>query len=131
MENSTLQNYLKEGRITALERGLCLEEFLGFADGHFEFSEFDWSDEPSGKTALEQYRKFVGIAWSYPSLVGVVFKEKQFLKHTTIIVFYDEFYRVQVESCNTKEEAKYYNSGVFEEYVDALTFAYSVVKGED
>lgn len=131
MENSTLQNYLKEGRITALERGLCLEEFLGFADGHFEFSEFDWSDEPSGKTALEQYRKFVGIAWSYPSLVGVVFKEKQFLKHTTIIVFYDEFYRVQVESCNTKEEAKYYNSGVFKEYVDALTFAYSVVKGED
>ena len=131
MENSTLQNYLKEGRITALERGLCLEESLGFADGHFEFSELDWSDEPNGQTALEQYRKFIGIAWSYPSLVGVVFKEKQVLKHTTTIVFYDEFYRVQVESCNTKEEAKYYNSGVFEEYVDALTFAYSVVKGED
>lgn len=131
MKNSTLNEYLLKGRITALERGLCLEEYLGFADGHFEFSELDWSDEPNGQTALEQYRKFVGIAWSYPSLVGVVFKEKQFLKHTTIIVFYDEFYRVQVESCNTKEEAKYYNSGVFKEYVDALTFAYSVVKGED
>jgi hypothetical protein len=131
MKNSTLNEYLLKGRITALERGLCLEEFLGFADGHFEFSELDWSDEPNGQTALEQYRKFVGIAWSYSSLVGVVFKGQQFLKHTTTIVFYDEFYRVQVESCNTKEEAKYYNSGVFEEYVDALTFAYSVVKGED
>lgn len=131
MENSTLQNYLKEGRITALERGLCLEESLGFADGHFEFSNLDWFDEPNGQTALEQYRKFVGIAWSYSSLVGVVFKEKQSVTHTTTIVFYDEFYRVQVESCNTKEEAKYYNSGVFKDYIDALTFAYSVVKGED
>ena len=131
MENSTLQNYLKEGRITALERGLCLEESLGFADGHFEFSELDWSDEPNGQTALEQYRKFVGIAWSYSSLVGVVFKEKQSVTHTTTIVFYDEFYRVQVESCNTKEEAKCYNTGVFKDYIDALTFAYSVVKGED
>lgn len=131
MENSTLQNYLKEGRITALERGLCLEEYLGFADGHFEFSELDWSDEPNGQTALEQYREFVEIAWSYSSLVGVVFKGQQFLKHTITIVFYDEFYRVQVESCNTKEEAKYYNSGVFKDYIDALTFAYSVVKGED
>lgn len=131
MENSTLQNYLKEGRITALERGLCLEEYLGFADGHFEFSELDWSDEPNGQTALEQYRKFVGIAWSYSSLVGVVFKEKQSVTHTTTIVFYEDFYRVQIESCNTKEEAKQYNSGVFKDYIDALTFAYSVVKGED
>lgn len=131
MKNSTLNEYLLKGRITALEQGLCLEEYLGFADGHFEFSELDWFDEPNGQTALEQYRKFVGIAWSYSSLVGVVVKEKQSVTHTTTIVFYDEFYRVQVESCNTKEEAKYYNSGVFEEYVDALTFAYSVVKGED
>lgn len=131
MKNSTLNEYLLKGRVTALERGLCLEESLGFADGHFEFSELDWFDEPNGQTALEQYRKFVGIAWSYPSLVGMVFKGQQFLKHTTTIVFYDGFYRVQVESCNTKEEANYYNSGVFKEYVDALTFAYSVVKGED
>ena len=131
MENSTLQNYLKEGRITALERGLHLEEYLGFADGHFEFSEFDWSDEPNGQTALEQYRKFVGIAWSYPSLVGMIFKEKQSVTHTTTIVFYDEFYRVQVESFDMEEEEKHYGSGVFKDYIDALTFAYSVVKGED
>lgn len=131
MENGTLQNYLMEGRITALERGLCLEESLGFADGHFEFSEFDWFDEPNGQTALEQYRKFVGIAWSYSSLVGVVFKEKQSVTHTTTIVFYEDFYRVQVESYDMKEEAKRYNSGVFKDYIDALTFAYSVVKGED
>ena len=131
MKNSTLNEYLMKGRITALERGLCLEESLGFADGHFEFSEFDWSDEPNGQTALEQYRKFVGIAWSYSSLVGVVFKEKQSVTHTTTIVLYEDFYRVQVESYDMKEEAKLYNSGVFEEYVDALTFAYSVVKGED
>lgn len=131
MENSKLNEYLMKGRITALERGLHLEECLGFADGHFEFSELDWSDEPNGQTALEQYRKFVGIAWSYSSLVGVVFKEKQFLKHTTTIVFYDEFYRVQVESCEMKKEEKCYNTAVFKEYIDALTFAYSVVKGED
>lgn len=131
MKNSTLNEYLMKGRITALERGLCLEESLGFADGHFEFSEFDWSDEPNGQTALEQYRKFVGIAWSYSSLVGVVLKEKHSVTHTTTIVFYEDFYRVQVESYDMKEEAKLYNSGVFEEYVDALTFAYSVVKGED
>ena len=131
MKNSTLNEYLLKGRITALERGLCLEEYLGFADGHFEFSELDWSDEPNGQTALEQYRKFVGIAWSYSSLVGVVFKEKQFLKYTTTIVFYNDFYRVQVESFDMEEESKHNNSGVFEEYVDALTFAYSVVKGED
>lgn len=131
MKNSTLNEYLLKGRITALERGLHLEEYLGFANGHFEFSELDWFDEPNGQTALEQYRKFIGIAWSYSSLVGVVVKERQFVTHTTTIVFYDEFYRVQVESCNTKEGTNYYNSGVFEEYVDALTFAYSVVKGED
>lgn len=131
MKNSTLNEYLLKGRITALERGLHLEEYLGFANGHFEFSELDWFDEPNGQTALEQYRKFIGIAWSYSSLVGVVVKERQFVTHTTTIVFYDEFYRVQVESCNTKEGASYYNSGVFEKYVDALTFAYSVVKGED
>lgn len=131
MENSTLQSYLKEGRITALERGLCLEESLGFADGHFEFSEFDWFDEPNGQTALEQYRKFVGIAWSYSSLVGVVFKEKQSVTHTTTIVFYEDFYRVQVESFDMKEEAKCYNLGVFKDYIDALTFAYSIVKGEE
>lgn len=118
MKNSTLNEYLLKGRITALERGLCLEESLGFADGHFEFSEFDWSDEPDGQTALEQYRKFVGIAWSYSSLVGVVFKEKQSVTYTTTIVFYNDFYRVQVESCNTKEEAKYYNSGVFKELMN-------------
>lgn len=131
MKNSTLNEYLKEGRVTALERGLCLEEFLGFADGHFEFSEFDWSDKPNGQTALEQYRKFIGIAWSYSSLVGVVFKEKQSVTHTTTIVFYEDFYRVQVESFDMKEEAKRYDSGVFKDYIDALTFAYSVVKGED
>lgn len=131
MKISTLNKYLLKGRITALERGLNLEEYLGFADGHFEFSEYDWFDEPNGQTALEQYRKFVGIAWSYSSLVGVVFKEKQFLKHTTTIVFYDEFYRVQVETCKMKEEAKRYDSGVFKDYIDALTFAYSIVKGED
>lgn len=131
MKNSTLNEYLRKGRITALERGLCLEESLGFADGHFEFSELDWSDEPNGQTALEQYRKFVGIAWSYSSLVGVVFKEKQSVTHTTTIVFYNDFYRVQVESFDMEEESKHNNSGVFKEYVDALTFAYSVVKGED
>lgn len=131
MKNSTLNEYLLKGRITALERGLCLEESLGFADGHFEFSEFDWSDEPNGQTALEQYRKFVGIAWSYSSLVGVVFKEKQSVTHTTTIVFYEDFYRVQVESFDMKEEAKHYDSGVFKDYIDALTFAYSIVKGED
>ena len=131
MKNSTLNEYLLKGRITALERGLCLEESLGFADGHFEFSELDWSDEPNGQTALEQYRKFVGIAWSYSSLVGVVFKEKQSVTYTTTIVFYEDFYRVQIESFDMKEESKHNNSGVFEEYVDALTFAYSVVKGED
>lgn len=130
MKNSTLNEYLLKGRITALERGLCLEESLGFDDGHFEFSELDWSDEPNGQTALEQYRKFVGIAWSYSSLVGVVFKEKQSVTHTTTIVFYNDFYRVQVESFDMEEESKH-NSGVFKEYVDALTFAYSVVKGED
>ena len=107
MENSTLQNYLKEGCITALERGLCLEEYLGFADGHFEFSKFDWFDEPNGQTALEQYRKFVEIAWSYSSLVGVVFKEKQPVTHTTTIVFYNDFYRVQVESFDMEEESKH------------------------
>ena len=131
MKNSTLNEYLLKGRITALERGLCLEESLGFADGHFEFSEFDWFDEPNGQTALEQYRKFVGIAWSYSSLVGVVFKEKQSVTHTTTIVFYEDFYRVQVESFDMKEEAKRHDSGVFKDYIDALTFAYSVVKGED
>lgn len=131
MENSKLNEYLMKGRITALERGLHLEEYLGFADGHFEFSELDWSDELHGQTAVEQYRKFVGIAWSYPSLVGVVFKEKQSVTHTTTIVFYEDFYRVQVESYDMKEEAKRYNSGVFKDYIDALTFAYSVVKGED
>ena len=131
MKNSTLNEYLLKGRITALERGLCLEESLGFADGRFEFSEFDWFDEPNGKTAIEQYRKFVGIAWSYSSLVGVVFKEKQSVTHTTTIVLYEDFYRVQVESFDMKEEAKRYNSGVFKDYIDALTFAYSVVKGED
>lgn len=131
MKNSTLNEYLRKGRITALERGLCLEESLGFADGHFEFSEFDWSDEPNGQTALEQYRKFVGIAWSYSSLVGVVLKEKHSVTHTTTIVLYEDFYRVQVESYDMKEEAKLYNSGVFKDYIDALTFAYSVVKGEE
>lgn len=131
MKNSTLNEYLRKGRITALERGLCLEESLGFADGHFEFSEFDWSDEPNGQTALEQYRKFVGIAWSYSSLVGVVLKEKHSVTHTTTIVFYNDFYRVQVETCKMKEKVKRYDLGVFKEYVDALTFAYSVVKGED
>lgn len=131
MKNSTLNEYLMKGRITALERGLCLEESLGFADGHFEFSEYDWFDEPNGQNALEQYRKFVGIAWSYSSLVGVVFKEKQSVTHTTTIVFYEDFYRVQVESFDIKEEAKRYDSGVFKDYIDALTFAYSLVKGED
>lgn len=131
MKNSTLNEYLMKGRITALEQGLCLEESLGFADGHFEFSEFDWFDEPNGQTALEQYRKFVGIAWSYSSLVGVVVKEKQCITYTTTIVFYNDFYRVQVETCKMKEKVKRYDLGVFKEYVDALTFAYSVVKGED
>ena len=131
MKNSTLNEYLMKGRITALERGLHLEESLGFADGHFEFSEFDWFDEPKGQTALEQYRKFVGIAWSYSSLVGVVVKEKQCITYTTTIVFYNDFYRVQVETCKMKEKVKRYDLGVFKEYVDALTFAYSTVKGED
>lgn len=131
MKNSTLNEYLMKGRITALERGLHLEESLGFADGHFEFSEFDWFDEPNGQTALEQYRKFVGIAWSYSSLVGVVVKEKQCITYTTTIVFYNDFYRVQVETCKMKEKVKRYDLGVFQEYVDTLTFAYSIVKGED
>lgn len=131
MKNFTLNEYLMEGRITALERGLCLEESLGFADGHFEFSEYDWFDKPNGQTALEQYRKFVGIAWSYSSLVGVVVKEKQCITYTTTIVFYNDFYRVQVETCKMKEKVKRYDSGVFKDYIDALTFAYSVVKGED
>lgn len=131
MKNSTLNEYLMKGRITALERGLHLEEHLGFADGHFEFSELDWFDEPNGQTALEQYRKFVGIAWSYSSLVGVVVKEKQCITYTTTIVFYNDFYRVQVETCKMKEKVKRYDLGVFAEYVDALTFAYSIVKGED
>ena len=130
MKNSTLNEYLMKGRITALERGLHLEESLGFADGPFEFSEFDWFDEPNGQTALEQYRKFVGIAWSYSSLVGVVVKEKQCITYTTTIVFYNDFYRVQVETCKMKEKVKRYDLGVFQEYVDALTFAYSIVKGE-
>ena len=131
MKNSTLNEYLMKGRITALERGLHLEESLGFADGHFEFSEFDWFDESNGQTALEQYRKFVGVAWSYSSLVGVVVKEKQCITYTTTIVFYNDFYRVQVETCKMKEKVKRYDLGVFKEYVDVLTFAYSIVKGEN
>lgn len=65
MEVKTLHDHLVHGRVNALQEKLNLKEWLGFANGDFEYSDSDWN-------SYEDYENFVLDASTYPSLVGCV-----------------------------------------------------------
>ena len=65
MEVKTLHDHLVHGRTNALQEKLNLKEWLGFANGGFEYSKSDWD-------SYEDYENFVSDASTYSSLVGCV-----------------------------------------------------------
>ena len=98
MEVKTLHDHLVHGRINALQEKLNLKEWLGFANGNFEYSKSDWN-------SYEDYEGFVSDAPPYPSR-----------------------YHVQVEVSKLGDTKSSCLTGVFNDYLDALQFAYKVVK---
>ena len=120
MEVKTLHDHLVHGRVNALQEKLNLKEWLGFANGDFEYSKSDWD-------SYEDYEDFVSDASTYPSLVGCVEGEGTSLNFETTIVLYERRYLVQVEISKLGDTKSSRLTGVFNNYLDALQFAYKVV----
>lgn len=121
MEVKTLHDHLVHGRVNALQEKLNLKEWLGFANGDFEYSESDWG-------SYEDYENFISEASTYPSLVGFVEGKGNSLNFETTIILYDRRYYVQVEISKLGDTKSSCLTGVFKDYLDALQFAYKVVK---
>lgn len=121
MENKSLHDYLVKGHVQALQERLNLKEWLGFADGHFDFSPNDWEQ-------VNNYHKFVSEASIYPSLVGCVENKEANLKFETTIILYKGCYHVQVEVQALDGDCSTCVTSVCKEYLSALQFAYKVVK---
>lgn len=121
MEVKTLHDHLVHGRVNALQEKLNLKEWLGFANGDFEYSNSDWD-------SYEDYEDFVSDASTYPSLVGCVEGKGNSLNFETTIILYARLYYVQVEVSKLGDTKSSCLTGVFKDYLDALQFAYKVVK---
>ena len=124
MEVKTLHDHLVHGRVNALQENLNLKEWLGFANGDFEYSNSDWD-------SYEDYEDFVSDASTYPSLVGCVEGKGNSLNFETTIILYARLYYVQVEVSKLGDTKSSCLTGVFKDYLDALQFAYKVVKKGD
>ena len=124
MEVKTLHDHLVHGRVNALQEKLNLKEWLGFANGDFEYSNSDWD-------SYEDYEDFVSDASTYPSLVGCVEGKGNSLNFETTIILYARLYYVQVEVSKLGDTKSSCLTGVFKDYLDALQFAYKVVKKGD
>lgn len=116
MENNNLHDHLVHGRVNALQEKLNLKEWLGFANGDFEYSKSDWD-------SYEDYEYFVSDASTYPSLVGCVEGKGTSLNFETTIVLYARRYHVQVEISKLGDTKSSCLTGVFNDYLDALQFA--------
>ena len=121
MEVKTLHDHLVHGRVNALQEKLNLKEWLGFAKGNFEYSKSDWG-------SYEDYENFISDASTYPSLVGCVEGKGTSLNFETTIILYTQCYHVQVEISKLGDTKSSRLTGVFNNYLDALQFAYKVVK---
>lgn len=121
MEVKTLHDHLVHGRVNALQEKLNLKEWLGFANGDFEYSNSDWD-------SYEDYEDFVSDASTYPSLVGCVEGKGNSLNFETTIILYARLYYVQVEVSKLGDTKSSCLTGVFKDYLDAIQFAYKVVK---
>lgn len=121
MEVKTLHDHLVHGRVNALQEKLNLKEWLGFANGDFEYSESDWG-------SYEDYENFISEASTYPSLVGCVEGKGTSLNFETTIILYKKHYHVQVERSNLGDTKSSCLTSVFKDYLGALQFAYKVVK---
>ena len=121
MEVKTLHDYLVHGRVNALQEKLNLKEWLGFANGDFEYSNSDWD-------SYEDYENFVSDAPTYPSLVGCVEDKGTSLNFETTIILYARRYHVQVGISELGYTKSSCLTGVFRDYLEALQFAYKVVK---
>lgn len=124
MEVKTLHDHLVHGRVNALQEKLNLKEWLGFANGDFEYSNSDWD-------SYEDYEDFVSDASTYPSLVGCVEGKGNSLNFETTIILYARLYYVQVEVSKLGDTKSSCLTRVFKDYLDALQFAYKVVKKGD
>lgn len=121
MEVKTLHDHLVHGRVNALQEKLNLKEWLGFANGDFEYSNSDWD-------SYKDYEDFISDASTYPSLVGCVEGKGNSLNFETTIILYARLYYVQVEVSKLGDTKSSCLTGVFKDYLDALQFAYKVVK---
>lgn len=121
MEVKTLHDHLVHGRVNALQEKLSLKEWLGFANGDFEYSKSDWG-------SYEDYENFISEAFTYPSLVGCVEGKGTSLNFETTIILYKKRYNVQVEISKLGDTKSNCLTGVFNDYLEALQFAYKVVK---
>ena len=121
MEVKTLHDHLVHGRVNALQEKLNLKEWLGFANGDFEYSNSDWD-------SYEDYENFVSDAPTYPSLVGCVEDKGTSLNFETTIILYARRYHVQVGISELGDTKSSCLTGVFKDYLEALQFAYRVVK---
>ena len=122
MENKSLHEHLVHGRVNALQEKLNLKEWLGFAKGDFEYSRSDWN-------SYEDYKNFVSDASTYPSLLGFVEGSRGAgINFETTIILYKQRYHVQVEMSNLGGTKMGCLTGVFKDYLEALQFAYKVVK---
>lgn len=121
MEVKTLHDHLVHGRVNALQEKLSLKEWLGFANGGFEYSKSDWG-------SYEDYENFISEAFTYPSLVGCVEGKGTSLNFETTIILYKKCYHVQVEISKLGDTKSSCLTGVFNDYLEALQFAYKVVK---
>lgn len=131
MEVKTLHYHLVKGHILGLETALNLKEAIGFGNSYFNFDESDWNEGVRGESNEEHYLRFLNTAYSYPSLVGTVEDEANKLKHTITVILYRNSYHVQVETQNSKILKTEYYTNVYKDYIDALRFAYGVVKGSN
>ena len=121
MEVKTLHDHLVHGRVNALQEKLNLKEWLGFANGDFEYSNSDWD-------SYEDYENFVSDAPTYPSLVGCVEDKGTSLNFETTIILYARRYHVQVGISELGDTKSSCLTGVFKNYLEALQFTYKVVK---
>lgn len=129
MEVKTLHDHLVNGHIKALEEVLNLKEAVGFGNDYFDFNESDWDEGVEGESNEQHYLYFLNSAYSYPSLVGTFVDEANKLKHTITVILYHKSYHVQVETKNNVTHKTEYYTNVYKDYLNALRFAYGVVKG--
>lgn len=117
---SPLEQHLKGGSVTVIEKALNLVTTVGFPYSNYKYYDYDWDSE-------DDYDKFIEFGSTAFSISGRYYNSKEETSYETTIILYRGSYYVQVEKdWEYSGSTEFYNKS-FQDYLSALKYAYGVV----